>query len=94
MKHFVYILLCDQKTFYVGITGNIDKRLLEHKSKTSFFTKKFSDIELVFQEEHLDKKSAERREKQLKGWSNAKKKALISGNIDKLVQLSKAVSLL
>jgi putative endonuclease len=94
MKYIVYILLCDQKIFYVGITKSLEKRLKEHKSKLSFFTKKFSDIRLVYQEEYLDKKSAERREKQIKGWSSAKKKALITRNIEKLVRLSKAVSLL
>jgi len=93
MKHIVYILLCDQKTFYVGLTKDLGKRLEEHRGKQSFFTKKFSDIRLVHQEEYLDLKSAERREKQLKGWSSAKKKALVEENIDKLKQLSKAVSL-
>ncbi len=77
----------------MGITRDLDKRVEEHKSKQSFFTKKFSDIRLVYQEKYSDKKSAEQREKQLKGWSSAKKQALIEGNIDKLKQLSKAVSL-
>ncbi|HHT9138986.1 MAG TPA: GIY-YIG nuclease family protein [Candidatus Wunengus sp. YC60] len=93
MKYFIYILLCDQKTFYVGITRDLEKRLKEHQNKQSFFTKKFSDIELVYKKEYPDKKSAEIREKQLKGWSYAKKKALITGNIDELVELSKAVNL-
>ncbi len=92
MKYVVYILLCDQKTFYVGITGDLKKRLTEHKTKTSFFTKKFSDINLVYIEEYPELKSAERREKQLKGWSRAKKIALIKSDIDKLKQLSRAVS--
>src|SRR3989344_6427662 len=93
MKYAVYILLCDQKTFYVGITKDLEKRLKEHKNKQSFFTKKFSELSLVYREEYLDRKSAELREEQLKGWSNAKKKALINRDIAKLVKLSKAVSL-
>ena len=93
MKYFIYILFCDQKTLYVGITKNIEKRLEEHKNKKSFFTKKFSDITLVYKEEYLNKISAEKREKQIKGWSYAKKEALISRDINKLKQLSKAVSL-
>lgn len=93
MKYFVYILLCDQKTFYVGITRDIEKRLKEHENRGSFFTKKFSDIRLIYKEEYRDKKSAELRERQLKGWSNAKKKSLTERNIDKLRELSKAVSL-
>jgi putative endonuclease len=93
MKYIVYILLCDQKTFYVGITRDIEKRLEEHKSKTSFFTKKFSDIQLVYQELYKTIQDAEKRERQLKGWSFAKKKALVEGQIELLKRLSKAVSL-
>lgn len=93
MKYYVYILLCDQKTFYVGMTKCLEKRITEHKNKQSFFTKKFSDIKVVYQEEYMTKKEAETREAQLKGWSRAKKKALIKGKVDQLAQLSKAVSL-
>jgi putative endonuclease len=93
MKYYLYILLCDQKTFYVGITRDIKRRTEEHENKESFYTKKFSDIKLVYTEEYSTQKSVENREKQIKGWTNAKKKALISGRADKLAQLSKAVSL-
>lgn len=37
------MLLCDQKTFYIGITDDIQNRLATHKRGKSFFTKKFSD---------------------------------------------------
>ncbi|MFH0912176.1 MAG: GIY-YIG nuclease family protein [Patescibacteria group bacterium] len=50
MSWFVYILLCDQKTFYVGSTDNLERRLYQHQAKQSFYTKKFSDIKLVYQE--------------------------------------------
>ena len=93
MPYFVYILLCDQKTYYVGITDNLKRRFNEHKNKKSFYIKQFSDVELVYSEEMKNKTIAERRELQLKGWSNAKKKALIKGDIEKLIILSKALSL-
>jgi putative endonuclease len=80
-KHYVYMLLCDQKTFYIGITFDIPKRLKEHKSKESFFTKKFSEIKLVYCEKYKNKNEAAKREKQLKGWSRAKKQMLIGGKI-------------
>jgi len=89
MKYTVYILLCDQKTFYIGITKALEKRLQEHRSKQSFFTKKFSDILLVYKEEYIDKKLAENRERQLKGWANAKKEALVHGDIVRLKKLAK-----
>ncbi len=89
----VYILLCDQKTFYVGRTDNVTRRLNEHKGKYSLYTKKFSDIQLVYTEEHSNSVLAKKREKQLKGWSVAKKKALIAGDKQALIALSKSPEL-
>ena len=85
---FVYLLLCDQKTFYVGITDKVEERLGKHQNKQSFFTKKFSDIKLVYCEKHPNKYIAAKREKQIKGWSRKKKEALIAGNFELLVELS------
>lgn len=85
----IYVLFCDQKTFYVGLTGNLDQRLASHISKQNLATKEFSDIELVYSEEYPTRKLAENREKQLKGWSFAKKKTLVEGNLELLKQLSK-----
>jgi putative endonuclease len=75
------MLICDQKTFYVGMTADISKRLKEHINKESFFTKKFSDIKLVYCEKYNTEKEAVQREKQLKGWSKAKKQLLLSGDL-------------
>lgn len=78
---YVYLLFCDQKTFYVGITDNIKKRLIAHRDKESFFTKKFSDLKLLYCEKYQNKYLAANREKQLKGWSVAKKQMLIEGKL-------------
>ena len=75
------MLLCDQKTLYVGISDNVEKRLLDHRAKKSFFTKKFSDLKLVYCEKYISKKQAARREKQIKGWRKAKKRMLIDGKL-------------
>lgn len=90
MRWFVYILLCDTKTFYVGVTGNLSRRIIEHKNKSSFYTKQFTELRLVYQETFESEKDALRRERQLKGWSVAKKKALVVGNKVQLVKLSKS----
>src|SRR3989344_3182342 len=74
---YMYMLLCDQKTFYIGISDNPAERLAEHRSGESFFTKKFSDIQFVYCEQYLGKKKAALRERQIKGWSHAKKQMLI-----------------
>jgi len=77
----VYILLCGQKTYYVGITTDIANRIRQHKNKESFFTKKFSDIKLIYAERYSSEKEASLREKQIKGWSRKKKQMLINGKL-------------
>lgn len=89
MVWYTYILLCDQKTYYVGITNNLEKRISSHKAGKNIATKEFSDIELVYKEEYPNKRVAAGREKQLKGWTFAKKDALVRGNIVLLKQLSR-----
>ncbi len=79
MTWFLYILLCDKKTFYVGITNNLKKRLAQHRRKESQYTKQFSQIELLYREEYSSQWQAEKRERQIKRWSVAKKKALVEG---------------
>jgi predicted GIY-YIG superfamily endonuclease len=77
----VYILLCDQKTFYTGITDDPEKRLSRHRGSRSLFTKKFSDIQFVFCENYPSKREAAIREKQIKGWSHKKKQKLVNGEL-------------
>lgn len=74
---FVYLLLCDQKTFYVGITNNLKNRFSQHQNKESIHTKQFSDLQITYCEQYVTKHGATLREKQLRGWSHAKKQMLI-----------------
>jgi putative endonuclease len=82
MFWYVYLLLCDQKTFYVGISNNLLNRLKQHIKGESFHTSKFSDLKLAYVELYPDKYEAARREKQLKGWGHIKKQKLIESKID------------
>ena len=89
MKGFVYILECSDGSYYTGSTINLEKRLIEHQNgKGARHTKKRLPIKLVYLEEYLRIESAFYREKQIQGWSRAKKEALINGEIDKLPSLS------
>ena len=78
---YVYLLLCDNKSFYIGITQNVIKRISEHRGKQSIATKEFSSIKLVYCEKYKNKYLAAKREKQLKGWSRAKKQMLIDNGL-------------
>ena len=82
MDWYLYLLLCDQKTYYVGITNDPLTRFTQHINKESFHTSKFSDLKFVYAKQYRDKYEAARREKQLKGWSHTKKQKLIETNID------------
>lgn len=57
------------------------ERLVAHRNKESFFTKKFSDIKFVYSEQYPNKTAAAEREKQIKGWGRAKKQMLLDGKL-------------
>ena len=75
------MLLCDQKTFYVGIASDPKIRLQQHKNKQILSTKEFSDLIVVYCERYQNKYEAAKREKQIKGWSHAKKQLLVDGKL-------------
>lgn len=78
--YFVYILSnWNDSVLYVGVTGNLPRRLYEHRNGlVDGFTKKYNVHKLVFYEETNDVYAALSREKQLKKWSRTKKIWLIS----------------
>ncbi len=86
--YYVYILECDKAFFYVGLTNDLEKRVVQHQSKHSPHTRRYSEVALVYNESFSRRIDAEKREKQLKGWSRAKKKALINHDFKNLVILS------
>ncbi|WP_026933322.1 GIY-YIG nuclease family protein [Christiangramia echinicola] len=69
-KGYTYILSNKNKTVkYIGVTGDLNKRITEHKNgKGSDFTKKYNLIDLLYFEEFTDINQAISREKQLKNW--------------------------
>ena len=77
--YFVYILTNrTHRSLYVGVTSDLSRRLYEHKNELADgFTKKYHIHKLVYFEETPDVNVAIAREKQLKGWTRAKKNALI-----------------
>jgi len=75
----VYILGSTTGTLYTGVTSKFDQRLLEHKNGIkSGFAHKYRCNRLLLHERFADIRSAIPREKEIKGWTRAKKLALIS----------------
>lgn len=92
MPYFVYILRDSSNKLYIGQTNNLESRVKIHQKKdwkAAKFTKDNNDFKLVYYETHNTRIEAMKREIQLKGWTRAKKEALIEGNVTKLKELSK-----
>jgi len=88
MKYTLYILRTVNNRLYIGQTKDLVNRVILHKKHIGAkFTKDNYDCNLIYTEEFDTQIDAMRREKQLKGWTRAKKEALISGDINKLKQL-------
>jgi len=68
-KHYyVYILASLSGTLYIGITNNLERRMLEHKEGlVEGFTSQYGVHRLIYFETYRDVRNAIRREKQLKG---------------------------
>ncbi len=88
--YYVYLLKCKDASYYVGITSNIDRRVMEHNAGKypEAYTYKRRPLELVWYQDFLDPNQAIEFEKKIKKWSRAKKEALISGDYDLLPGLS------
>ncbi len=85
----MYILLCSNGQYYTGSTSDLEKRLAQHnKGEGANFTRKHLPVELIYFEEFDRIDDAFYREKQVQGWSRKKKEALISGEFNKLHELS------
>jgi putative endonuclease len=80
-EYFVYIVCSLSGTLYIGMTNSIYRRALQHKrGDIEGFSSKYHCIRLVYYESFDDVHKAIGREKQLKGWSRAKKIALIESS--------------
>ncbi len=76
--YWVYILASKTRVLYVGVTDNIERRIIEHKTKTNEgFSSHYNVQRLVYFEKHQYIQQAIAREKQIKGWRRSKKVALI-----------------
>jgi len=87
--YFTYIVASRSLTLYIGVTGNLHKRVFEHKRKIhEGFSAAYNCDRLVWFEQFVGVGNAIAREKQLKGWRRAKKIALITISNPTWVDLS------
>ena len=76
--YYVYILASRSRNLYIGVTGDLDRRIFEHKNRlVRGFTSQYNIHRLVYYEVYGNVTSAIAREKELKGWRREKKVVLI-----------------
>jgi len=87
---YVYILRCSDASYYVGSTWDLERRVGEHNlGLGAEYTKRRRPVLLVWscQMDRIDE--AYRVEKQVQGWSRAKREALMEGRFDDLPALAR-----
>jgi predicted GIY-YIG superfamily endonuclease len=81
MPFWAYMLHCADRSFYVGHTDNLDERIGAHQSGLiKGYTSSRLPAKLVWSQEFASRYEALVAERQVKGWSRAKKLALIRGD--------------
>ncbi len=90
-QYYIYFLTNkNNNVLYIGVTGDLVKRIWEHRNKLiDGFTKKYNCTKLVYYEHTESINSAIEREKQLKGWLRKKKNGLVEKINPKWEDLSK-----
>ena len=84
-RAWVYILKCNDGSYYTGKTQNLEMRLAEHKQGTyKGCTSKRRPVTLMYSQVFPTYVEAIQAERQIKAWSRAKKEALINGDFDLL----------
>ena len=93
MPFHVYILKCSDRSYYTGHTDRLEARVFAHNQvESQGYTQKRRPVSLVFAEKMPTRQDAIARERQIKGWSRAKKEALINGDWERLMALAQKSS--
>ena len=90
MPSWVYILRCRDGSYYTGVTSNLEKRLDQHYHGEIGYTAKRKPFEYLWSEEFANIDDAIAFEKQVKGWSRAKKEALMRGDWPEIQRLARS----
>ena len=91
LDFWVYMLRCSDGSYYVGSArGSLDRRVQEHQQGVySGYTTSRRPVALVFSERFVSVEDAIASERRIKGWSRAKKEALVSGDWERISALGK-----
>lgn len=88
---WVYILQCADGSYYTGHTDNLEKRFASHQSgEVAGYTFTRLPVKLVYSQSMPTREEALCSERQIKGWSRAKKEALMQGDWQKVSYLARS----
>ncbi|WP_036300801.1 GIY-YIG nuclease family protein [Methylotenera sp. L2L1] len=88
---WIYILRCSDGSYYTGHTDNLGKRLASHQfGELLGYTSTRLPVKLVFSQSKPTREEALNAEQKIKGWSRAKKEAMMQGDWKKVSDLAKS----
>jgi putative endonuclease len=90
-NYFVYIVECSDKSYYTGVTNDVDRRMEEHNTgaNPSCYTFQRRPVVLKYCEHFFQIEQAISWEKKLKGWSRKKKEALFRDDWQEIKRLAR-----
>ena len=89
MSFWAYMLRCADRSYYLGHTDELERRVAQHQAgEVNGYTRSRRPVVLVWQQDFATREEALAAERRVKGWSRAKKEALIAGDWDKIRRLA------
>jgi len=90
MAFYAYLLRCNDSSYYAGHTDNLELRMTQHRTGAfGGYTAKRRPVTLVWSDNFMTRDEAFAVERKLKGWSRAKKEALIAGDWERIQRLAR-----
>jgi putative endonuclease len=88
---WVYILQCNDKSYYTGHTDSLDNRIVQHQNKMipNCYTSTRLPVQLMYSQGFPTREEALAAEKQIQGWSRKKKEALMNADWQALADNAK-----
>ena len=90
LPFFAYLLRCSDASYYAGHTDDLMLRMAQHQvGECGGYTATRWPVSLVWSQAFSTREEALAAERRIKGWSRAKKEALIAGDFARLSSLAK-----
>lgn len=91
MSFSAYLVRCNDGSYYAGHTDDLERRLAQHQTGAlGGYTARRRPVVLVWSDTFQTRDEAFAIERRLKGWSRAKKEALIAGDWERISELARS----